>query len=700
MRPLSQTKQLLAVTVQRHQFWHESRNVKVSVWWDFENCQVPAGVDVSNVAPAITKAVRASGIKGPLRINAFGDILQLSKSNRQALSHTGIHFTHIRGGKNSADRFIVMNLMDWISQNPPPAHLFLISGDGDFARMLHRLRMHNYNILLASTRNAPEVLCSAATIIWQWSSLVKGEHFSGKHLNHPPDGLFGSWSGNYNVIPDKPFSDVEKSASSQKVDIYKPSLDLQTVPKEVIIHVCHIFRSHPNGISIGDLHRRLKKRKVDFGEKFYGYGSFTRFLTSTMHVKLEPLGLGKFHVCLIPSESPKPFEFKDVESVSSCIKMDEKGSASTPKLNGEDKNKVREENWRPLIASSHERSMDDDSKLSLLSVENPDTLQKFSVRNGNVVDMTTEQLSEIQPQHRDNQLSKTKPDSLKLSSSSKTLSGCDTVGSEDAIYRIQEKYTTSRNHSAGNNQTAKEDIVSAIYESANVRAMNKSENSTRKEVGEVCHSPYSTEADHSLLDKIPSGSDKTNRSAPTFFVWIRNWWKFWKGNAESGVSADSNPSELVEQTIQVVSDFKEPKLSDLDQPELFSSGSFWDDIETFVFTLKGSFIVSQSKNREDMAYKLLKDGPPVIRSLTEEDILQLVELLILKKKWLEEIPSQIFSFKVIKLVQRNSLTSQSQDANGLRSLFLNISSQSKLQKSSEHKSIPKSGVSTTNTDGK
>lgn len=97
MRPLSQTKQLLAVTVQRQQLWHESRDVKVSVWWDFENCQVPAGIDVSNVAPAITKAVRASGIKGPLRINAFGDILLLSKSNRQALSHTGIHFIHVRG---------------------------------------------------------------------------------------------------------------------------------------------------------------------------------------------------------------------------------------------------------------------------------------------------------------------------------------------------------------------------------------------------------------------------------------------------------------------------------------------------------------------------------------------------------------------------------------------------------------------------
>lgn len=479
----------------------------------------------------------------------------------------------VAGGKNSADRFILMNLMDWVSQNPPPAHLFLISADGDFAEMLQRLRMHNYNILLASTRNAPGILCSAATIIWQWSSLVKGEHLSGKHLNHPPDGLFASWYRNY-MIPEKPFSDVHKSASSQKVDMYKPSSDFHTVPKKVVIQVCRILRSHPKGIPIDDLRTELKKRKVYFGKKFYGYGTFFRFLASTLHVELEPLGFGSFHVCLIPSEKPKPFQGKAVKSIASCTKIDEKGSAAILKLKGEDKNKVREANWTPLTASSHERSMNDDSK-SLSLVERhmsqpPDAMQKFSVCSGKVVDMTTEQLSEIQPQRKDNQLSKTKPDSLKLKTGSKTLSDCDIVGSEDASYRIQEKYKTSRNHSAGNHQTAKEDISTATYESANFRAKNKYENSTRKEVDEVCHSPYSIQA--SLLDKIPSGSDKTNRNGPTFFVWIRNWWQFWKGNAESGVSADyhnkvvshfedSNPSELVEKTVQVVSDFKEPKLS-------------------------------------------------------------------------------------------------------------------------------------------
>jgi hypothetical protein len=76
----------------------ESRNVRVSVWWDFENCNVPSGVNVTRVAPAITDAVRANGIKGPVHITAFGDVMQLSRANQESLAFTGIHLTHIPNG--------------------------------------------------------------------------------------------------------------------------------------------------------------------------------------------------------------------------------------------------------------------------------------------------------------------------------------------------------------------------------------------------------------------------------------------------------------------------------------------------------------------------------------------------------------------------------------------------------------------------
>ena len=70
------------------------------MWWDFENCNLPAGVNVSKIAPAITEAVRTNGIKGPVQITAFGDVLQLSRANQEALAYTGIHLTHVPNGSS------------------------------------------------------------------------------------------------------------------------------------------------------------------------------------------------------------------------------------------------------------------------------------------------------------------------------------------------------------------------------------------------------------------------------------------------------------------------------------------------------------------------------------------------------------------------------------------------------------------------
>ncbi|XP_027336888.1 uncharacterized protein LOC113850520 [Abrus precatorius] len=687
-----------------------SRNVKVSVWWDFENCSLPADINASKVAPAITEAVRANGINGPLSIHAFGDVLQLSKANQDALFYTGIHFTHIPGGKNSADRFLLVDLLRWVSENPPPAHLLLISSDGDFAGVLHRLRMNNYNILLASTACAPDVLCSAATIMWHWFSLLKGEDIFGKHFNHPPDGLLGSWYGNYKVTLDSPFKAGEQSTSLQNVEICKPSLDLKAapapapapVPNSVVRQVWRILKFNPKGISITALRAELTRRNVQLDRKFYGYKVFSRFLSSLPCVQVKPLGDGKFRIHLVPSESPEPVDSKAVQSIISAVKIDERGNVATPKLNGEDRNKASEANETPSTASIHERSMGDDSKSfqPVTSLGRP--IEEYvdvnsSVCSEKVVDMATAQLS-----LKDSNVSKTETGSLKTNYKESHDSGI--VGPEDACHKILEKCTSSRNHSE------------------NFRAMNKYENTTRKEVDEVCHSPYSSSIDYSLVEKRPDESAETDRKGPTFFSWTKSWWSFWKNKAKSGDSTahqnevvsdfeDSNLSEL-DQRVQTVSHFKEG-LSEMEQNvihsgmlELFSSGSFWNEIESFLFTPKGSHLVSQSITREDMAHKLHKDGTLVLRSLTENDILQLVELLIVEKKWLEESPSQAFPFRLTQSAWKNSFVGQSQGANGLSSLFVSRPSQSNLQKSVEHNvkkhnhSIPQTKVSTTVTETK
>lgn len=106
-----------------------------------------------------------------------------------------------------------------------------------------------------------------------------------------------------------------------------------------------------------------------------------------------------------------------------------------------------------------------------------------------------------------------------------------------------------------------------------------------------------------------------------------------------------------------------------------------------------------------MAHKLQKDGPLVLRSLTQKDILQLVELLISEKKWLEESLFKTFPFRLIQPVQ-NSLMGQSHGASGLSSPFLSRASQSKFEKPAEHdvkkhnQGIPHTRVSATSTETK
>jgi hypothetical protein len=569
----------------------------------------------------------------------------------------------VSGGKNSADRSLLVDLMYWISQNPPPAHLFLISGDRDFAGILHRLRMNNYNILLAIPGKAPDVLCSAATIMWQWSSLLKGENLTGKHFNHPPDGQFGSWYGNSKVPLENPFSAVEQSPSSQKVqivEINEPSSDLKSAggePKPVMRIIKHILSLHPNGITIGDLREELVKCNVSLGRNIFGYKRLHRFLSAIPNVHLQELGHGKFCVNLLPSESPEPSESSTNLSTASAVENEERGYTTTPKLHSEDKDMDTDVYKSPSLYSLPGRIIEDDSK-SLQSIPShgrpieEDVPHVSSVNSEKVVDVSNAQLLESQLSPKDNDVSKTEIGSFEVRS--KKLSNDDIVRSLDASPKVLEEYTTSGYPSAGIDQTMVENNNIAIYESGKEvddqipysSAKNKHENQPRnrhenqpiKEVDD--QSPYSSAAGDS---QRPDGAETYSKRS-TFFNWIRNWWPFWKSNAkdddltvhQNKVTSNFEDSKLSELD-QTASNLEEPKplephqdvshsgkpedskLSELDQtannlkelqrfephqdvnqsgkPVLFSSGSFWNEMESFVFSPKGSLLISQSRSR-------------------------------------------------------------------------------------------------------
>lgn len=180
-----------------------------------------------------------------------------------------IHFCFL-GGKDSVYQSLVPDLVSWIAQNPPPAHFLLLSGDEDFAQVLHRLRMSNYNVLLSSPNDGSKMMRSAATLMWPWEHLVNGVDLVPKYVNQPPDGL-SSWYGQYKGRSDDLLKPKKSMALQQNTKEPK-------VPKSVIIGIKRVLQFYPEGVSVSDLQVELKRINVFIDEGFFGFKRFSVLL--------------------------------------------------------------------------------------------------------------------------------------------------------------------------------------------------------------------------------------------------------------------------------------------------------------------------------------------------------------------------------------------------------------------------------------
>ncbi|KAF5458008.1 hypothetical protein F2P56_022075 [Juglans regia] len=694
----------------------ESRNVRVSVWWDFENCNLPNGVNVFKVAHSITAAVRASGIKGPVTITAFGDVFQLSRVKQEALSSTGINITHIpNGGKNSADRSLLVDLMYWVSQNPPPAHLFLISGDRDFASILHRLRMNNYNILLASPESTPGVLCSAASIMWHWPSLIRGETPTGKHFNQPPDGPYGSWYGHSKVPLEDPFSVTEQPASRAE-DLPEPSPDSKPrpVPKIMTKLIRCILNSHPEGISITELRSKLGNT-LNIDRDFYGYKKFSVFLLSMPHIlKLQSERDGQFVVRGITSKTPEPFQSNPALFPELASNNAVQDFSATSKSNGELGSVAGGVNGKPSLSPSPELNVKGPPK----KIQGPSALgrsvtgvmdEKSAVPSS--PELNVEEVQQHSP-HEEKGVEQVKnhhlPPVVELDSASavgflkrvwRKCFGRIDGGPMNKIQSNLEKCSTSGVMSEKKGHETAE-YGSTVNGSKMAKAEDKCVNSTSLDAKPICQVPYSSANNGSAIDSktatVSEAYGNNSSTGPGFFNQMVYWCKFWRSNPNSDILNDQ-PRDKLEQNLsknKVEQNLSKNKLEQInscsEKHSLFSMDSFWSDMESFLGTVNGSVIVSQSRNREQMAQNLRKEGPPALRSLSESDVLHLVDLLISEMKWMEECPSQTSPFKLTRPV--GSLV-QARGSNGLSSIFLGTTLPTAEHGEIKYQNIPHTGVS-------
>ncbi|KAL3621815.1 hypothetical protein CASFOL_034301 [Castilleja foliolosa] len=633
----------------------DRRIVPVSVWWDFENCNIPLNTNAFRVGQRITNALRANRINGPIKITAFGDVMQISRANQEALSSSGITLVHVPSGdKNSADRSLVVNLMYWVSENPPPAHLFLISGDRDFACILHRLRMNNYNVLLASPDSAPSVLCSAATIMWQWSSLLKGENLTGKLFNQPPDGPFNSWYGHFKAPLEDPYVPSSEKSShcvdSDKLIEVGPESKIRPIPKAVMKLICQILNSNPEGVSITQLRSDLSNSNLTIDKDLYGYRKFSHFLLAMPRVlKLHSGNDGQFTVKRAGS---KYLDQPDGESSSSGDES-EKTTLSPvlePKVKAQSPNLVeaRKEEKQNEIFSSLTKARAHTTNLQ--DVKKEEKRREIITAKRKTQEIGAKDTKEKIPEKVE--VGEIKDFSKKNDNEMVIVNSRGYDSEFGIIRRIWMKLFPS-----GDANSSHENVEKDIITGEKTTKCNKSS----EFVYPALFSPSSHEA--LIYGKYArTGDDDTSEVSiqdTNFFNQIMGWFKF---------SSSDEIHDKVEKNDEKTDIAKVNNSSQLD---IFSRESFWKELESFLDTPQGSAVFSQSLSREHLAQNLQKQGSQSLKSLSKPQLLHLVNLLISDKKWVEECKSRAFPFTVTRLpaVNNNNSPPLNPNSNGLSQIF-------------------------------
>ncbi|KDN38451.1 hypothetical protein K437DRAFT_270564 [Tilletiaria anomala UBC 951] len=166
----------------------ENKQMVCSIFWDVDNCSPPSGFTGREVAQAIRKAVQETVIEdeagGQSRggtIVSFKAYLELSTAEftpnasvvqlRSELQGSGVSLidTPKSGRKNASDFMLAADMLTFALDVLPPARIFLVSGDRDFAYSLGTLRNRGYEVvLIVPPVGATPILQASANKVLRW----------------------------------------------------------------------------------------------------------------------------------------------------------------------------------------------------------------------------------------------------------------------------------------------------------------------------------------------------------------------------------------------------------------------------------------------------------------------------------------------------------------------------------------------------
>ncbi|XP_048128358.1 uncharacterized protein LOC115750498 isoform X4 [Rhodamnia argentea] len=527
--------------------------------------------------------------------------------------------------------------------NPPPAHLFLISGDRDFASILHKLRMSNYNILLASPESAPPVLCSAASIMWHWNSLVKGENLTGKHFNQPPDGPYGSWYGHCKLPLEDPFAATEQPRLGSE-NLARP------VPQAVMRQIWRLLRSSPKGIPITELRAELGRSNVHLDKDLYGYKKFSQFLMSMPHIiKLHPLGDGQFLVQAV-TKTPQSSSNSIVDPSTRSI--NESGEEGCTSSDADDElMHAKRAAVQKLPPSELNKDLTSDNEPHRDSPDAHVAVPPKRVGEQHLIDKKALEMptrhgasSEVTNSGADEELIEAKRAAINESpppapimgvtsdeaqqwpSPEKSLACASQRGSTSLaglFKRLWTRWFSVKDGSSSKNNVKMSDCTAPHHSKEMSNGTLEECSTPRDDSGEVKYKEKCP-TQVSELDCPPSSDSTSNRSAQMEVGALR------METYDNKCSPLPNDSGMLEETNN------HSTKGNID--------TLWSDVKSSLSSAKGSETVGKSRTRREMAQNLRKDRLPAAKSLSESDLLQFVDLLKVGQKS-DEDPSQKLLFK-------------------------------------------------------
>ncbi|NCP86733.1 MAG: hypothetical protein CO094_13040 [Anaerolineae bacterium CG_4_9_14_3_um_filter_57_17] len=151
-------------------------NAQVALFIDYDNIEISVPevmgkeieVDWQVVLETATRIGRIA-----LR-RAYADWAVYPARQREMLG-LGIELVHVssKRGKNAADIRIVMDALDMINRGTPVTHVLLVSGDGDFTELVHRLRTEGKTVVgLGVSGTSAEYLVNSCDEFIYYDKLV------------------------------------------------------------------------------------------------------------------------------------------------------------------------------------------------------------------------------------------------------------------------------------------------------------------------------------------------------------------------------------------------------------------------------------------------------------------------------------------------------------------------------------------------